>query len=637
MFMLHSRSSLFRASLLVLLAISSVADGQEGLRLTSPTGETPSVESQPIGTGVPTHVDAVGTLFKVKRTDTGKTRFALMDESGKIVAFVAPTARFDLKRYLGEDVAISARTFGQQDDIAPSVILDRISLASEGGGGGLMAATGQVARVSHDQMINEPPRLMAPSGASGQIIHEPAWTATSGETVIADPIGVTHGPMMIGETMDGCVDGCVGGCVGGCDCPSCGGCYVEGASCETCSTCTACGPCQCGPPGWLWIRGEYLAWWADGMELPPMVTTSDPQDGGILMPGNSTEILFGNESVLTNDRSGYRIRFGGFFGPQRKIGWEADYFDVGTLDQVFFAESDGNLVLARPFFNINPRDDNGNPLPAGPDAELVSFPGQFAGSIAVSTYSQFRGAGARVVKNLCCKQCPRPCGHPCGPYGTYAGCGPCGGPCRGCGYPPYMKVDFTVGYRYANLQEGLIVDEDLTTIGTIDGGRIEIQDRFLTRNDFNGGEVGTAWEGGWNRWTLEMLMRVALGSTKQEVTIDGNTRVTPFPNPPIDYDRGVFALPTNIGNYSQNQFSANPELATTLGLYLTPRLRVTLGYTFMYWSSVVRPGDQIDLDLNPDYFAPPTDPITGAARPAFVFRTTDFWAQGINVGLDYRW
>jgi hypothetical protein len=52
---------------------------------------------------------------------------------------------------------------------------------------------------------------------------------------------------------------------------------------------------------------------------------------------------------------------------------------------------------------------------------------------------------------------------------------------------------------------------------------------------------------------------------------------------------------------------------------------------------VVRPGGQIDLDVNPDLLPPEAVPFTGAARPQFVFHETDYWAQGISAGLDYRW
>ena len=52
--------------------------------------------------------------------------------------------------------------------------------------------------------------------------------------------------------------------------------------------------------------------------------------------------------------------------------------------------------------------------------------------------------------------------------------------------------------------------------------------------------------------------------------------------------------------------------------------------------SLVRAGDQIDLDVNPDQLPEPIIGI-GPARPVFAFQQTDFWAQGLNLGLDYRW
>jgi hypothetical protein len=48
---------------------------------------------------------------------------------------------------------------------------------------------------------------------------------------------------------------------------------------------------------------------------------------------------------------------------------------------------------------------------------------------------------------------------------------------------------------------------------------------------------------------------------------------------------------------------------------------------------VARPGDQIDVALNPLQLTP--GPFIGPERPAFEFRDSDFWAQGLNFGLEY--
>jgi hypothetical protein len=101
---------------------------------------------------------------------------------------------------------------------------------------------------------------------------------------------------------------------------------------------------------------------------------------------------------------------------------------------------------------------------------------------------------------------------------------------------------------------------------------------------------------------------------------------------------GLLVLSTNSGTYQRDVFGVASELGTTLGYYLTPRLRATFGYTFLYLSRVARPGDVIDREINEDYIPNrEVDDPTGPARPEFVFRDSDYWAQGINVGLDLSW
>ena len=97
------------------------------------------------------------------------------------------------------------------------------------------------------------------------------------------------------------------------------------------------------------------------------------------------------------------------------------------------------------------------------------------------------------------------------------------------------------------------------------------------------------------------------------------------------------ARQTNIDEYGDDDFAVVPEVGITLRYQLTCRLRATFGYSFIYWSDVARPGEQIDTRLNPNLFPPEQVPFSGALRPRFVFRDTDFWAQGLNFGVDYRW
>ena len=100
---------------------------------------------------------------------------------------------------------------------------------------------------------------------------------------------------------------------------------------------------------------------------------------------------------------------------------------------------------------------------------------------------------------------------------------------------------------------------------------------------------------------------------------------------------GILAQRTNSGRFVQDKFAVIPELGVTLGYQMTDQWKATFGYTFIYWSSVARPGVQIDPVVNPNLFPPEPMMFTGALRPQFAFRDTDIWLHGINLGLEYTW
>jgi len=81
------------------------------------------------------------------------------------------------------------------------------------------------------------------------------------------------------------------------------------------------------------------------------------------------------------------------------------------------------------------------------------------------------------------------------------------------------------------------------------------------------------------------------------------------------------------------------EVAINVGFRFTDSLQVSLGCTYLACNDVVRPGDQIDRVLNKSQL-PTTSgpsPLVGPARPAFLFKGTDFWVQGVNCGMEYRY
>jgi len=378
----------------------------------------------------------------------------------------------------------------------------------------------------------------------------------------------------------------------------------------------ACPPCgfRCTPcPNPWWVQAEYLLWWTKGMWVPPLLTTSPNntpayQAGVLDQPG--TQIVIGDQELLTGSHSGGRIRFGTWADPCRTWAVQGEYFWLGTVAQHVARQSNGNPILARPFTNA---------LTGQEDSELVAYPGIIFGGLQVDASGQLQSAGGALRVNYCTgpRFSPLLARSPCDPPGS-------------------IRWDCLLGYRFVRLDERLSVHEMVTSLDQESPGDFDIQDVFATRNQFHGADLGLVCNLEQSCWSLELLLRTALGNMHQTASIDGRTTTT-VNGVPTNQLGGILAQRTNIGTFTQDRFAMVPEVGVTLGRWLTPRLRLTVGYTLLYVSSVLRPGEQIDTTLNPNLFPPEEVPFTGPARPAPTLHATSLWAQGLNVGLNYRW
>ncbi len=354
----------------------------------------------------------------------------------------------------------------------------------------------------------------------------------------------------------------------------------------------------------VWFRGEALIWWTQGEVLPPLVTTSpdgtDQADAGVLGL-DTTSTLFGGSSVHDGNRSGGRVSFGLWLQADRSLGIEASFLGLNEIRTGYQATSTGNPILARPFFNVQPEVGF-----ATEDASLLAFPSRLEGSIDVDTSTEFQTVEVLLRRALY---------H---------------GPCD--------RMDLLLGYRFARLDGGLRIDDDLLSTHADSGiapqTTIQSFDLFNTRNRFHGPEIGVMARRSYARWSMELLMKVALGNTNSEVTINGSTTTTAPGGDPSTSTGGLLALDSNIGRYTVDDLALIPELGFTLTYDLTPRLKAVFGYTFIYWSRVVTPGSQIDTNLNLTQLPP--GPFVGASQPEFEFVFDDFWAQGLSLGLDYQ-
>lgn len=381
------------------------------------------------------------------------------------------------------------------------------------------------------------------------------------------------------------------------------GCACAADACEGAPEILPACPDGSGSSHLFWLRAEYLLWKISNSHLPPLVTTSPPTSLGVLgQPG--TTVLFGG-SINENEFSGGRFTAGLWLDCAECFGLEGSYFFLGPRSANFSAASTGNPVLARPFFDVSP--------PPGESAEQIANPAlpgvlPLTGAVNVKLNTLFQGGEINGIIN-CCKGC-----------------------CD--------RVDWIVGFRYLRLRDSLDINEDLLVPANSPiavGQRTQLNDHFDTRNQFFGGQTGFRSEWHWRRWELDCTTKLALGTTHEQANVSGTTIITPAGGPPSVFTGGLFAQPTNIGHYSQYHFAVVPEIGFNLGYQVTDHWRVFAGYSALYWSTVARPGDQIDRMVNSGLVPPRQFPAVGPQRPVFNFKDTDFWAYGVNFGMEFRY
>jgi putative beta barrel porin BBP7 len=363
-----------------------------------------------------------------------------------------------------------------------------------------------------------------------------------------------------------------------------------------------------GPRNSIYAQAEYLGWWVKGDSLPPLVTTSALASSAGVLGQPGTSVLFGGDAVNGGMRSGVRTALGYYVDLKTRI--EGDFFWLGTENASFNESSGGTPILARPFFNLSPLTPNAPPNPPRQDSNVIASPGLSTGSIQVNESSSFLGAGISAIRNLCCM--------------NYC--------CDG-----QYKLDLIYGFRYLRLAENLTINDSLTSVGgTVApiGTVISKFDGFKTANNFYGFNVGLSSERRSARWSWTTIGRIALGATAQHTTIAGNTNTTQPGQATTTTSGGLLALPSNIGSYNRGAFGFVPQLELKLGYYLTPNLRLTVGYDILYWSQVLRPGAQVNTAINTTQLPP--GPQFGPAAPIYAFHEQGLWVQGISLGGDLR-
>ena len=268
----------------------------------------------------------------------------------------------------------------------------------------------------------------------------------------------------------------------------------------------------------------------------------------------------------------------------------------------FASNGSGSPLLGVPFFNANLGRQ---------DFEDIAIPLIAPGVVNVTSTSQAYGFEVNGVGNLYRTEC--------------------------------WNLNFVGGFRYFGLDERLTISDATTAAPGFSSLYLNTAfpppaitdnfDSFGVHNHFYGGQIGGQLDYKTGNLLFCVVGKIAFGGDHEEETVGGTGSLHVGPIGPVSTTPGgLFAGPNNSGHSSDNAFAVLPEVDLKIGYQFTPHVSAFVGWTFMYLSDVIRPGDQIDPSVNPNRvptfleFGQPG----GAANPLPQFNHTDYWITGVR-------
>jgi len=342
---------------------------------------------------------------------------------------------------------------------------------------------------------------------------------------------------------------------------------------------------------------EYLLWWMkDSPAPPPLLST-----GALGDPDFS--VVFGGREYDTGAQPGGRFSLG--YRLDRDWGLEGiGFFLTSTSVTRTVRSPSGSPRLVIPIFSVDGNREG---------RLTIASPGGFSGDARESLGNSLHGAELNVTRRI-------------------AG-------------SDRWRLDALAGVRYLRLRETLSLAASSVALDVPD--IFDVTDIFETTNRFFGAQAGVKAEYGGDRWFAQATAKVALGVMRESLDIRGTLFTNDFNDlgAPQTFAGGAFAQPSNIGHYHRDRFAVVPEFGAKVGYRLTSWASVFVGYTFLYASAVARPGNQIDRGVNTTQamaFQAPQTPapaltLAGPARPAARIRDSDFWVQGVGVGVSFSY
>ncbi len=350
-----------------------------------------------------------------------------------------------------------------------------------------------------------------------------------------------------------------------------------------------------------WVDADFLLYYIKHQPLTGLlITTGDATSltGGALTD-KSTSVLFGNNN----------LNMGVFPGGRISAGWQPDGAPFAVETSAFYLPPQFNRFAVA-------SNANGNPLIAIPvnlfgvneTALRISDPGLFSGSVSTEAKSEMWGAEINGARDWITS--------------------------------PQSAVGMLLGFRFLDLRESFKLATN--SMDTSDGNSQTSFDSFGTENRFYGVQLGARCSWRQDRLSISLFDKVGLGITDEHLTINGMRSgastacsclsTAGFLTTPSSTS-GIFTSSGNSGKFDRDSFGVIDEVGINLTFEIFENVAATMGYSFLFWSDVVRPGNQINRVVAPDGVTPPAVAIV----PGPLNRTSTFWAQGVSFGLEFRY
>ena len=352
-------------------------------------------------------------------------------------------------------------------------------------------------------------------------------------------------------------------------------------------------------PDNMWIKAEYLVWFASRAGSPPLIQVApDGYDRTAGLPVNNNSVFpFDGSHIMYNAFSGLGTNVGLWLTPEHVIGLDTSFFLLEQNSTGAAYSSLGSPILARYYMNANNSETN-----AVPFSNMVPFPGYSGSLSSVSTINSVWSGDASLRWN----------GF------TYLA----------------QSSDWLFGFRYFGFRERLDI---IGTSNYADGSKLTVADHFATSNNFYGGQVGISSHfGRWYGVSIDSTFKFAMGDVDQRVVIQGYNTMTSAAGGSNTQATGLFAQSSNSGVYERGRFAVIPQVNVNINYHITQRCALTLGYNFMYISSVVRPASQLPTTISDANLRYVSNPTAGPSMaPSFHFQGESFWLQGVNLGMKF--